>query len=192
MPASHIFLILWQKRLHIDVDQTMYNSANIWNYQKKSLNLQRKRDAVQPLKFWWIIQKVGAKGWTEQATNIMECTDYLKQQLDAIGWPAWKNEYSNTVFFRRPSDDIVNTYILAEGYDENFGGPLTHVVVMQHVTKEKIDVFINALKAEATAVNTVRANAADDMGEVKKVLSDGQVLIQNGDTYYNTAGTRTK
>ena len=106
--------------------------------------------------------------------------------------PAWKNEYSNTVFFRRPSDDIVNTYILAEGYDENFGGPLTHVVVMQHVTKEKIDVFINALKAEATAVNTVRANAADDTGEVRKVLSDGQVLIQNGDTYYNTAGTRTK
>ena len=37
MPASHIFLILLQKRLHIDVDQTMYNSANIWNFQKKGL-----------------------------------------------------------------------------------------------------------------------------------------------------------
>lgn len=98
MPASHIFLILLQKRLHIDVDQTMNNSANIWNFQNKGLNLQRKRDAVQPLKFWF-----------------------------------------------------------AEGYDENFGGPLTHVVVMQHVTKEKIEVFINALKAEATAVNTVGA-----------------------------------
>ena len=42
MPASHIFLILLQKRLHIDVDQTMNNSANIWNFQKKNLNLQRK------------------------------------------------------------------------------------------------------------------------------------------------------
>ena len=37
MPASHIFLILLQKRLHIDVDQTMNNSANIWNFQKKGL-----------------------------------------------------------------------------------------------------------------------------------------------------------
>lgn len=25
------------------------------------------RDAIQPLKFWWLIQKVGEKGWTEQA-----------------------------------------------------------------------------------------------------------------------------
>ena len=107
------------------------------------------RDAVQPLKFWWLIQKVGIEGWTKQAANIMECTAYLKQRLDAIGWPAWNNKYSNTVFFRRPSEDIVNTYILAQGNDENFGGKLAHIVVMQHVTKEKIDQFISALQAEA-------------------------------------------
>lgn len=79
---------------------------------------------------------------------MMECTAYLKKQLDAIGWPAWVNEYSNTVFFRRPSADIVNTYNLAQGYDERFGGNLAHIVVMQQVTKEKIDVLINALKKE--------------------------------------------
>lgn len=109
------------------------------------------RDAVQPLKFWWLIQKVGTKGWTLQASRLLECTAYLKEQLDAIGWPAWVNKYSNTVFFKRPSDDIVSTYNLAKGYDDNFGGPLAHVVVMQHVTKEKIDVFVNALKGEGTA-----------------------------------------
>ena len=27
------------------------------------------RDAVQPLKFWWLIQKVGTEGWTEQAAR---------------------------------------------------------------------------------------------------------------------------
>lgn len=107
------------------------------------------RDAVQPLKFWWIIQKVGAEGWTRQATKMMACTAHLKQQLDAIGWPAWKNEYSNTVFFRRPSQDIIDKYTLALGQDERFGGKLAHIVVMQHVTKEKIDGFIDALKKEA-------------------------------------------
>lgn len=137
-------------------------------------------------------RKVGTEGWTEQTASIMEYTAYLKQQLDAIGWPAWKNDYSNTVFFRRPSEDIVNTYILAQGYDENFGGDLAHVVVMQHVTKEKIDVFIDTFKAEATSVNSVRTNAADESNEVRKVLHDGQLLIQSGDTYYNTAGSRTK
>ena len=104
------------------------------------------RDAVQPLKFWWLIQKVGSKGWSQQAQSMMECTAYLKQQLDKIGWPAWVNEYSNTVFFRRPSADIVNLYKLALGYDDNFGGELAHIVVMQHVTKDKIDAFIKALK----------------------------------------------
>ena len=96
------------------------------------------------------------------------------------------------MFFRRPSEDIVNSYILAQGYDENFGGDLAHVVVMQHVTKEKIDVFIDAFKAEATSVNSVRTNAADESNEVRKVLHDGKLLIQSGDTYYNTAGSRTK
>jgi len=66
-----------------------------------------------------------------------------------LRWPAWNNKYSNTVFSRRPSEDIVNTYILAQGNDENFGGKLAHIVVMQHVTKEKIDQFISALQAEA-------------------------------------------
>ena len=106
------------------------------------------RDAVQPLKFWWLIQKVGAEGWTKQAKQLLDCTYYLKARLDAIGWPAWLNECSNTVFFKRPSKEIVTRYNLAQGYDDNFGGELAHIVVMQHVTKEEIDHFIKDLEEE--------------------------------------------
>ncbi len=113
------------------------------NYNMRMINCSR--DAVQPLKFWWLIHTVGTEGWTRQAANIMDCTAYLKQRLDAIGWPAWVNRYSNTVFFKRPDDDIVSKYTLAVGYDEKFGGKLAHVVVMQHVTRSKIDAFINEL-----------------------------------------------
>jgi histidine decarboxylase len=42
--------------------------------------------------------------------------------------------------------EIVRKYTLAQGYDDRFGGELAHVVVMQHVTKEKIDQFIKELK----------------------------------------------
>ncbi len=112
------------------------------------------RDALQPLKLWWLIQKLGAEKWGEQAQQILECTDYLKSQLDAIGWPAWVNDYSNTVFFSRPSEELIKTYSLAQGEDENFGGKLSHVVVMQHVTKDKIDTFVEALKKEITSVQT--------------------------------------
>jgi len=76
----------------------------------------------------------------------MENTQYLKAKLDEIGWPAWVNEYSNTVFFRRPSDEMVKKYSLANNYDEQFGGALSHIVVMQHVTKELIDQFISDIQ----------------------------------------------
>lgn len=65
-----------------------------------------------------------------------------------IGWPCWRNEFSNTVFFKRPSPEIYSKYNLALGYDDQFGGELAHVVVMQHVTKAKIDGFIKALEQE--------------------------------------------
>lgn len=106
------------------------------------------RDAIQPLKFWWLIQKVGKEKWSQQAGAIMESTKYLSEKLTEIGWPNWVNEYSNTVIFKRPSEELIYKYTLAKGYDENFGGDLAHVVVMQHVTKEKIDGFIEELKGE--------------------------------------------
>jgi len=114
------------------------------NGNMKMINCSR--DAVQPLKFWWLIQKVGYKRWSEQANQMMDCTEYLQQQLTKIGWPCWRNKFSNTVFFKRPSPAICSKYNLALGYDIAFGGELAHVVVMQHVTKEKIDGFINELK----------------------------------------------
>ena len=117
------------------------------NGDMKMINCSR--DAVQPLKFWWLIQTVGYDKWAEQATRMMENKAYLKQQLDNIGWPCWVNEYSNTVFFRRPSPEIVKKYNLAQGHDDRFGGDLAHIVVMQHVTKEKIDIFINDLKTQS-------------------------------------------
>ena len=123
----------------------VYENQTDYNVPYLNSNMRMiscSRDALQPLKFWWLIQSVGFEGWSTQAKNILAQRDYLKQQLDAIGWPAWVNEYSNTVFFRRPSPEIIRKYTLAQGYDERFGGELAHVVVMQHVSQEKIDMFI--------------------------------------------------
>ena len=69
---------------------------------------------------------------------------------------------------------------------------LAHVVVMQHVTKEKIDIFINALKNDATSLQSVRATSTDNTSGVRKYMNNGQIHIQNGNTHYNTKGIRTK
>ena len=128
-----------------------YDNQNNFNVTYLNGNMKMincSRDAVQPLKFWWLIQKVGYDQWCCQANQMMDCTAYLKQELDKIGWPCWVNEYSNTVFFKRPSQEVCSKYNLALGYDEAFGGELAHIVVMQHVTKEKIDGFIRALQED--------------------------------------------
>ena len=75
------------------------------------------------------------------------------------GWPCWNNKYSNTVFFKRPDDEIVSKYNLANSYDERFGGNLSHVVVMQHVKKEVIDKFISELEGIMTSTAQVKADA---------------------------------
>ena len=137
----------------------VYENQTDYNVPYLNSNMRMiscSRDALQPLKFWWLIQSVGFEGWSTQAKNILAQRDYLKQQLDAIGWPAWVNEYSNTVFFRRPSPEIIRKYTLAQGYDERFGGELAHVVVMQHVSQEKIDMFIADLDNSRTAESTGR------------------------------------
>jgi histidine decarboxylase len=114
------------------------------NSNMKMINCSR--DAVQPLKFWWLIRKVGYDEWCKQANRMLDCTAYLEQELKKIGWPCWRNEYSNTVFFKRPSKEICQKYNLALGYNEAFGGELAHIVVMQHVNRAKIDGFIKELK----------------------------------------------
>lgn len=84
---------------------------------------------------------------------MLENAAWLKEQLDRIGWPAWLEPMSNTVYFRRPSQTVVKKYDLAPEQDERLGGKLSHIVVMQHVTKERLQVFIDELKAEKSSLS---------------------------------------
>lgn len=104
------------------------------------------RSGLAALKFWWKVNKTGRKGYEKQAKAILANSRYLARELKKIGWPAWQNDYSNTVYFKRPSEAIMDKYGLAPEFDERFGGELAHIVVMQNVTKELLDKFINDLK----------------------------------------------
>ncbi len=118
------------------------NSFNVEYLNNSMKIISCSRSGASPLKFWWLIQTVGQKGWSQQARDILDKTAYLKHELKRIGWPCWNNEYSNTVFFKRPSKEIQDKYNLANGMDEHFGGELSHIVIMQHSQKEVIDQFI--------------------------------------------------
>lgn len=129
----------------------VYDNQSTYDISYLNANMRMincSRSGIEPLKFWWLMKTVGDEGWTEQAARIFENTRYLKSELKRIGWPYWNNEYSNTVIFRRPSAKVVRKYNLACGEDAAFGGKLSHVVVIQHVTKDSIDRLIADLRNE--------------------------------------------
>lgn len=129
----------------------VYDNQSTYDISYLNANMRMincSRSGIEPLKFWWLVKTVGDEGWAEQAARIFENTRYLKSELKRIGWPYWNNEYSNTVIFRRPSAKVVRKYNLACGEDAAFGGKLSHVVVMQHVTKDSIDRLIADLRDE--------------------------------------------
>jgi len=106
------------------------------------------RSALAPLKFYWILTHVGIDRFVKEAAEMLENTEYLQSKFDAIGYPAWHMPYSNTVFFKRPAEWIRQKYSLANGYIPEYGGELSHAVVMQHVTKDIIDEFVGDISKQ--------------------------------------------
>lgn len=103
------------------------------------------RSAMSPLKLWWIIQHTSRDEFAEQSEGMLQRAEWLKGELDKKGWPAWLEPMSNTVYFKRPSGDLVEKYDLAPDHDDRLGGDLSHIVVMQHVTKDRLQTFLDEL-----------------------------------------------
>lgn len=103
------------------------------------------RNGLTPLKFYWVLKQIGFDGLCKEAQAMLNNTDYLQHKFDEIGYPAWHMNYSNTVFFKRPAEWIQKKYMLSNGNIKEYGGELSHIVVMQHVNKSIIDEFINDL-----------------------------------------------
>ncbi len=99
------------------------------------------RSGFDALKLYWRLQSIGEDGLRKQAEHSLVMTDYLLRKLTSAGVPAWKNEYSNTVFFARPAERIVKKYALACNSYPDFG-ELAHIVVMQYFTEDLIDAIV--------------------------------------------------
>lgn len=104
------------------------------------------RSAMSPLKLWWIIKHTSEEDFVRQSTGMLERAQWLKEELTKMGWPAWLETASNTVYFKRPSKEIVTKYALAPDHDDRLGGDLSHIVIMQHVTKERLQGFLDDIK----------------------------------------------
>lgn len=99
------------------------------------------RNGFLALNLWYIFQKKGLSGFSSEANQCVSNAIYLKEKLIEIGA---KNVFhfpeQNIVVFKKPNHDIVSSYQLATQ------GDLAHIVVMQHITRNRIDGFCLELK----------------------------------------------
>lgn len=90
------------------------------------------RNGHSPLFFKYILDKKSREDFRKDIDQCLELAEYLVQKMPN----AWRNQNSITVVFPKPSDKLACKWQLASAKG------LSHVVVMPHVTKEKLDAFV--------------------------------------------------
>jgi histidine decarboxylase len=99
------------------------------------------RSALGPLKFWWKIRSTPPSKFKSIAERMLRDADHLAERLRAAGISVWKNPNSNTVFFERPSKEILEEYDLAVDESARLG-KLAHFLVMPHVKRPLVERFV--------------------------------------------------
>lgn len=99
------------------------------------------RNALTPLILWYAVQTRGYAGFKTEVQTCIQNAQYLYTELKKRKQKPLLNPFSTIVYFRIPNDTMQRKWQLApqQGY--------THIVVMQHVTRDKIDKFLGDLDA---------------------------------------------
>lgn len=98
------------------------------------------RSGLAVIFLWYAIQERGMDAFRKEANDCVANARYLHEKLQSIDYPSWLNDFSNIVYFRKPSEEISSRWQLAKS------GEIAHIVAMQHVTREKIDAFVEDIK----------------------------------------------
>jgi histidine decarboxylase len=98
--------------------------------------LTGSRNGITALFLWYTIKQRGVGGFKQMAKDCVNLADYALERFKKMKWAAWRNKYSTTVVFKRPSKKLIKKWQLAAYKD------IAHLIVMPHVTKECVDQFM--------------------------------------------------
>lgn len=101
------------------------------------------RSGANAVAVWMILSKYGPFEWSEKIFILQKRTDWLCNALDNKGIEYYRNKFSNIVTINslQLNKDIVQKFGLVP---DNHMNPKWHkIVVMDHVTIEKLESFIN-------------------------------------------------
>lgn len=108
------------------------------------------RDAAKPAEFHYFSSANAFSKQVDDAKKMLDNANYLLTEMRnhyAHLNPTRANNRSNTIYFKRPNDAVVNRYSLATmGLTAgSLRVPYAHIVVMPHVNKHILDTFLTDL-----------------------------------------------
>lgn len=106
----------------------------------RDTTISGSRNGFLALNLWYLLERKSIEGIKREAEACIENARYLARMLRMISYPdvGWLPDQI-IVTLRTPPEEIVRTYQLATQ------GPLAHVVCMQHITKHRIEGFVEDL-----------------------------------------------
>ena len=97
------------------------------------------RNGLTPLFLWYTIKKLGKEGLKDRINKALILADYTLTQLKGRGIAAWKNPGALTIVFPKAPEAVQEKWQLATADGQS------HIIVMPHVNREQIDLFITDL-----------------------------------------------
>lgn len=121
-------------------------SSNVEYLNSNDTTIMGSRNGQACIAMWVALQRKGIDGLRADVVQCIDNAKYLKELLDGSGIKAWLNEFSTTVTFERPPEEVVQRWQLACKKD------IAHVVVMPSVHKKKLRQFhLDFIESRGTA-----------------------------------------
>lgn len=117
-------------------------STEVEYLNSRDATIMGSRNGHAAVYLWYNLTLKGRAGFEDDVRLCLENARYMYAQLQHHDVYTMLNELSCTVVFEKPTDEVfIRKWQLA------CEGPIAHAVIMQNVTKEKIDEFIREFVA---------------------------------------------
>lgn len=113
--------------------------------QGEDCTLSGSRSGANAVSIWLILSYYGRHGWFEKLHILQRRTDWLEQQLKAAKIPCYRNAFSNILAL--PESTVAAGIAAKYGLvpDDHHAPKWYKIVVMEHVTVEKLETFLEDL-----------------------------------------------
>ncbi len=114
----------------------------------EDFTLSGSRSGANAVAAWMILAKNGPYGWREKIFILQKRTDWMCEQLTALKLPFFRHPFSNIVTLRAEGLTVEIAHQFGLVPDNHHQPNWYKMVIMEHVTVEKLLPLVEALQAQ--------------------------------------------